>query len=88
MDKRRLKNSITVINFDNQVKKKQRKVEMFPDVIRCGMFGPSGSGKSNLLLTMLVHMRPYKNLYLCSKTSYQEKYGTLRELIAGHNKSK
>ena len=84
----KLKNSIDVINFDNQVKKVTRKVEKFPNVICCGMFGPSGAGKSNLLLTMLVHVRPFKNLYLCSKTSYQEKYGTPRELISSHNQGK
>ena len=83
-----LRNSIQVINFDNKSNKDKRKVEMFPNVIHCGMFGPSGAGKSNLLLTMLVHVRPYKNLYLCSKTSYQEKYATLKELIAEHNKGK
>jgi hypothetical protein len=88
MNRQKLQNSISVINFDNHVKKSRRKVEMFPDVIRCGMFGPSGAGKSNLLLTMLVHVRPFKNLYLCSKTSYQEKYETLRELISTHNRSK
>ena len=88
MSRQKLKNSISIINFDNTVKKQRRKVEMFPDVIRCGMFGPSGAGKSNLLLTILVHVRPFKNLYLCSKTSYQEKYNTLRELICSHNKGK
>jgi hypothetical protein len=88
MNRQKLRNSIAVINFDNHVKKTHRKVEMFPDVIRCGMFGPSGAGKSNLLLTMLVHVRPFKNLYLCSKTSYQEKYDTLRELISTHNQSR
>lgn len=88
MNRQKLKNSIAVINFDNSIKKKRRRVEMFPDVIRCGMFGPSGAGKSNLLLTILVHMRPFKNLYLCSKTSYQEKYGTLKELISTHNQGR
>lgn len=88
MNRQKLKNGIAVINFDAKVIKKRRRVEMFPDVLRCGIFGPSGAGKSNLLLTMLVHIRPFRNLYLCSKTSYQEKYSTLRELIADHNKGK
>jgi hypothetical protein len=89
MAKQKLKNSIEVINFDNCSKVvRRRHVEMFPDILRCGIFGPSGVGKSNLLLTMLVHIRPFKNVYLCSKTDYQEKYQTLKELVQTHNKSK
>lgn len=89
MYKEKLKNTIEVINFDNELtKKKGRKVEMFPDVIRCGIFGPSGVGKSNLLLTIILHMKLVKNIYLCSKTDYQEKYQTLHELIYTHNQSR
>jgi len=59
---------------------------MFPNVIRCGIFGPSGIGKSNVLLTILFHMKPFYNLYLCSKTIYQGKYRLLSELVEGYNK--
>lgn len=77
--------TIRVINFDT-TPQDERTVEMFPNILRCGIFGPSGSGKSNILLTILVHMKQFKNLYLCSKTAYQEKYRLLDELIRNYNK--
>lgn len=87
MHKHKLKNSIRVINFDNSSnQRRQRQVEMFPNIMRCGIFGPSGAGKSNILLTILVHVRPFNHVYLCTKTGYQEKYETLRELVATYNK--
>ena len=61
---------------------------MFPNIIRCGILGPSGIGKSNVLLTILFHIKPFHNLYLCSKTPYQDKYQLLAELIENHNKKK
>lgn len=81
------KNRISVINFDRKPKI-QRRVEMFPNVLRCGIFGPSGSGKSNVLLSILLHVRPFFDIYLCSKTSFQDKYNLLRELIDGYNDRK
>lgn len=83
----KLKNSIKVINFDAG-SQNRRVVEMFPNILRCGIFGPSGSGKSNILLTILVHIRPFQYIYLCSKTAYQEKYKFLQELIERHNYGK
>ena len=79
--------TIKVINFDT-TPREARKVEMFPNILRCGIFGPSGSGKSNALLTILVHVKPYTNLYLCSKTTYQDKYRLLDELIQNYNKKR
>lgn len=80
-----LKNQITVINFDLKPQTK-RCVEIFPDVLRCGIFGPSGIGKSNVLLTILLHIKPFWSLYLCSKTAYQDKYKLLSKLVADYNK--
>ena len=76
---------ISVINFDTKPQT-PRKVEMFPNVIRCGIFGPSGVGKSNVLLTILLHIRPFFNIYLCSRTADQDKYKLLGELIDSYNK--
>ena len=80
-------NSIKVINFDKGGGKKGRTVKMFPNILRCGIFRPSGCGKTNVLMTILLHVRPFRNIYLCSKTSYQEKYTQLRELVNDYNKS-
>lgn len=79
--------SIPVINFDIKPKS-SRQVEMYPNILRAGLFGPSGSGKSNTLFTCLLYMRPFHNLYLCSKTSFQEKYKLLNELIGSYNKNR
>lgn len=80
-----LKNKIRVINFDSKPKLK-RYTELFPNVLRAGIFGPSGAGKTNLLLTVLVYMKPFENIYLCSKTGSQEKYGYFRDLVDDYNK--
>jgi len=79
-----LRNTISVINFDTHPKVK-RVVEMYPNVLRCGIFAPSGGGKTNVLLTILVHMKPFWNIYLCSKTASQEKYNFLQDLVTSHN---
>jgi hypothetical protein len=78
-----LKNKIQVINFDARPKLK-RFVDMFPDVMRAGIFGPSGGGKTNILLTILLHVKPFQDIYLCSKTDFQEKYELLQELIENY----
>lgn len=79
--------SIPIINFDTKPETRRR-VEMFPNILRCGIFGPSGAGKSNVLLTILLHIKPFWNIFLCSKTSYQDKYKFLGELIDSYNKKK
>ena len=79
--------SISVINFDTKPKS-QRQVEMFPNVLRCGIFGPSGGGKSNVLLTILLHVKPFWTFYLCSNTAYQDKYKLLGDLIESYNRKK
>lgn len=76
-----------MLNFDTKPKC-ERAVEMFPDILRAGIFGPSGGGKTNILLTILLHIRSFKNVYLCSKTGFQEKYSLLRNLIVSYNKRK
>jgi hypothetical protein len=79
-----MRNSISIINFDTRPKSR-RVVDMFPDVLRCGIFGPSGVGKTNVLLTILLHVRPFWNIYLCSKTTFQDKYNSLQKLVDSYN---
>ena len=76
---------IPVINFDTRQQSSQRQVEMYSSILRCGIFGPSGIGKSNVLLTILLHMKPFWNIYLCSKTLYQDKYKMFKELIDSYS---
>ena len=77
--------TISVINFD-VLPPKKRLVKDFPDCSRCAIIGPSNSGKSNVLLTILLHKQPIHTIYLCSRTAHQEKYQLLRLLIEFYNK--
>lgn len=56
---------------------------LFPNLIRCLISGPSGGGKTNLLLTLLCNENGlrFKNVYLCSKTIDQAKYKVLDEIL-------
>ena len=81
------KDCITVINFDTKPEN-QRYVAMFPNILRCGIFGPSGGDKSNLLLTILMYIKEFRAIYLCSKTAFKDKYKILHELIDSYNKNK
>jgi hypothetical protein len=76
---------ISIINFDSTPSKK-RAIDEFPDCVRCAIIGPSGSGKSNVLMTILMYKEPIKAIYLCSRTAHQEKYKLLASLIAQCNK--
>jgi len=79
--------SIQVINFEEEVKVR-RLVPMFPNIMRCGIFGPSGCGKTNVLMTILLHHEPLASIYLCSRTSFQEKYLKLENLVHSYNTGK
>lgn len=82
---KRIKNSIKVMNFDNLSTPTQRAVEAFPDIMRACLAGGSGSGKTNVLLTILMHKKPLADIFLCSKTSNQAKYKFLADLINSYN---
>ncbi len=43
----------------------------------CGIIGASSTGKTIILLNILACILLPENIYLCSKTAYQEKYGLL-----------
>lgn len=47
--------------------------------------GPSGSGKTNTLLTLLLHPNGFRfrNIYICSKSLYQDKYAYLKRILEG-----
>lgn len=77
-----------VINFDLSPTNGKRKVEFFPDITRCVIAGSSGSGKSNVLLSILLYKQPIENIYLCSRTAFQEKYVILESLVSAYNLDK
>lgn len=56
---------------------------LFPASIRSAIIGPSGCGKTNILLNLLYHPNGLKflNVYIFSKTLYQDKYQQLQQIL-------
>ena len=82
MDK--IRNGIRVINCDTR-SSTARSVELWPDITRACLLGGSGCGKTNAMITILLHRKPLRSVYLCSRTADQEKYLLLKELVEKHN---
>ena len=80
MQTNKLKAPIKVENYDYN-KPHPRYNDFFPNIIRAGIFGPSGSGKMNVLIQILLEINTYLNIYLCTKTPHQEKYDRLKAII-------
>lgn len=55
---------------------------LFPNTIRGLLVGPSGCGKTNLMITLLQHKNGlrYENVYIVSKSLFQEKYQKLQKI--------
>lgn len=61
----------------------KRHGELLPNSIRCIVCGPSNSGKTNLIISLLLHedgLR-FRNLYVYSKSLYQPKYIYLEKVM-------
>lgn len=56
---------------------------LLPNSIRCIICGPSNCGKTNIMLSLLLHKNglKFQNVYLYSKTVYQPKYRFLEEVL-------
>lgn len=56
---------------------------LLPNSIRCLICGPSNCGKTNVMVTLLLHKNglKFKNLYLYTKTPFQSKYCFLKEVL-------
>jgi hypothetical protein len=78
------KSKMTIQNFDTY-KPPKRLNELFPNVIRSIICGPSNCGKTNVLLNILTKIH-HSNIIICSKTSYQDKYKYLENIIKEFNK--
>lgn len=78
------KDKLNIENVDVQIMKKpSRHGSLLPDSIRGIFVGPSGSGKTNVMLNLITNKNGvrFENIYLYSKTSDQEKYTLLRNII-------
>jgi GTPase SAR1 family protein len=71
-----------MINYDIDIEKKNSNLnKIFPNIFRCLIIGPSGVGKTNLLVNLLINhklnMFDYQKIYIYSKTLHQNKYQLL-----------
>lgn len=62
---------------------KKRHSELFPDTVRMIIAGSSGSGKTNVLLSLIENENglKFENLYLYCKTLDQDKYNYLSRIL-------
>lgn len=77
---------LPVINFDDLVETDKiikRHGALLPDNIRAIICGPSNSGKTNALLTLITHRNGvrFENIYIYSKSLNQPKYRFLEKII-------
>lgn len=77
---------LPVTNFDDLVeteKINKRHGVLLPDSIRAIICGPSNSGKTNALLTLITHSNGlrFENIYIYSKSLNQPKYKFLDRII-------
>lgn len=62
---------------------KHRHGALLPNTIRCIICGPSNCGKTNVLISLLVHPNGlhFENVYIYSRTLAQDKYKYLQNIL-------
>lgn len=78
------KSKLIIKNYDT-FKPPERLNPLFPNVMRAIICGPSNCGKTNVLMNILTKIH-HTDIIICSKTSYQDKYKHLENLIEEFNK--
>lgn len=77
--------NISVRNFDESTSsvKLKKHSELLPNSIRSIIAGPSNSGKTNLLISLIESENglKFENIYIYSKTLEQDKYQYLKNLL-------
>lgn len=70
---------------DDKFTKNRKHSSLLPNGIRALIIGPSASGKTNIILSMLLSANGlrYQNVYVYSKSIEQEKYQFLGKVLAG-----
>ena len=78
---------LPVTNFDKLARssehEKRRHRALLPHSLRAIFCGPLNCGKTNALLTLIVHLNglKFENIYVWSKTLHQDKYEFSRKVI-------
>lgn len=84
MRKIKQKIKINIDNFDiHDCSVRKRHGELLPNTIRAIICGPSNSGKTNVMLSLLTDENglKFRNVYVYSKSLDQEKYKFLQEVL-------
>lgn len=84
MRKTKQKIKIRVDNFDiGPPSAGKRHSDLLPNTIRSIICGPSNSGKTNVMLSLLTDENGlrFRNIYVYSKSLYQDKYKFLEDVI-------
>ena len=78
--------AIKIFDNENEEHGKQhfKHSKLFPNSIRCIIAGPSNSGKTNLLMNLLIHENglKFENIYIYSRSLFQPKYVFLENILA------
>lgn len=79
-------NKLPILNFDKYAStqtEEKRHGDLLPSTIRACICGSSGSGKTNILLSLLTHPNGvrFKNIYIYGKSLQQPKYKHLFEIL-------
>lgn len=84
LEKQLVKLEINIPKCELAVNKNKKHGDLFPNNIRCLISGPSGSGKTCILMSLLENKNgiKFKNVYVYSKTLFQEKYQRLKKIIS------
>ena len=84
VEKQKIRLPVRKFEFEGGcLKKNKRHSNLFPNVIRALIVGPSNCGKTNLMLSLLVDKNgvKFENVYLFSKTTDQPKYNYLANIL-------
>lgn len=82
--------SLAVQNVEDKFKtgkkhnhRRRRHGVLLPNTIRCIICGPSNCGKTNVLISFLIHPNglQFRNIYIYSKTLAQDKYNYLKCIL-------
>lgn len=83
---------LPIINFDTYCDASVKPVvgrhgDLLPNQIRCVMCGPSNSGKTNVMLNLLLAINGlrFQNVYVFSKSLHQSKYRFLDHVLSSLN---
>lgn len=73
---------IDKINAEPNIKTLRHSV-LLPNSIRCIICGPSNCGKTNIMISLLLHENglKFQNAYIYSKTTFQPKYRFLKDVL-------